>query len=572
MVTQPSLRRLADFGVRPKRDLGQNFLIDSNILGVIDRAAELGPEDVVLEIGGGLGVLSEHLAPLSRHVHVVEIDRALEAPLREALEAHPNTTLHIADALDLDLTALDPLPTKVVANLPYGIAATAILRTVEDLPGVERWVAMVQKEVGQRFAAKEGTDAYGVPSVLAQLSCDVRVLRPVSRTVFHPVPNVDSVLVGLVRTGPPVDPALRAFVQAAFAHRRKALARSLALAGLACPPAVGRPRPRPGRAARARPSRRCARGAPLAGGLPGLVGEGLRVTVLHARAPAKINLCLLVGPVRDHDGRHELVSVMDTVSLADDLVLEPADGGADEVVCAGVEGPNLVAAAIEAFRARIGWDGAPVRITVTKRIPVAGGMAGGSADAAATLRLLAAHAGTGDDALEELATPLGADVPSQIRGGRVLATGAGERLEPAAPGRPLRRPRPAGRRCAVHARGLRGGRPRRAAHARRARGGPRAAAHRRRPVGRRGERPAATGPHPLPGDRRRARRRRRGGRRRDPRVRLRADGARAVRGGGRAGAGARRRRRARRATARRDRGRARAGGLGNGGRHRRASH
>ena len=156
MVTQPSLRRLAEFGVRPKRDLGQNFLIDSNILGVIDRAAELGPEDVVLEIGGGLGVLSEHLAPLSRHVHVVEIDRALEAPLREALEAHPNTTLHIADALDLDLTALDPLPTKVVANLPYGIAATAILRTVEDLPGVERWVAMVQKEVGQRFAAKEG--------------------------------------------------------------------------------------------------------------------------------------------------------------------------------------------------------------------------------------------------------------------------------------------------------------------------------------------------------------------------------------------------------------------------------
>ncbi len=90
---------------------------------------------------------------------------------------------------------------------------------------------MVQKEVGQRFAAKEGTDAYGVPSVLAQLCCDVRVLRPVSRSVFHPVPNVDSVLVGLVRTGPPVDPALRAFVQAAFAHRRKALARSISLAG-----------------------------------------------------------------------------------------------------------------------------------------------------------------------------------------------------------------------------------------------------------------------------------------------------------------------------------------------------
>jgi 16S rRNA (adenine1518-N6/adenine1519-N6)-dimethyltransferase len=231
MVTQPSLRRLAEFGVRPKRDLGQNFLIDSNILGVIDRAAGLDDEDVVLEIGGGLGVLSEHLAPRSRHVHVVEVDRALEAPLRDALRDHPNTTLHIADALDLDLPALDPAPTKVVANLPYGIAATAILRTVEELPGVQRWVAMVQKEVGQRFAAKAGTAAYGVPSVLAQLSCEVRVLRPVSRSVFHPVPNVDSVLVGLVRTGPPAAPGLRALVQAAFAHRRKALAKSLALAG-----------------------------------------------------------------------------------------------------------------------------------------------------------------------------------------------------------------------------------------------------------------------------------------------------------------------------------------------------
>ncbi len=161
------------------------------------------------------------------------------------------------------------------------------------------------------------------------------------------------------------------------------------------------------------------------------------MTALHARAPAKINLCLLVGPVRPQDGRHELVSVMDTVSLADELVLQPADGDADEVVCPGVEGPNLVASAIAAFRGRTGWDGPPVRIGVEKRIPVAGGMAGGSADAAAALRLLAAHAATGDDALlEAIAATLGADVPSQVRGGRVLATGAGERLEPAAPGGP----------------------------------------------------------------------------------------------------------------------------------------
>ncbi len=184
----------------------------------------------MLEVGGGLGVLSEHLAERVAHVHVVELDRTLEPPLRDALDAHPNTTLHFADAVKLDLAALDPPPDKVVANLPYGVAATVILRTVAELPRVTTWVAMVQKEVGQRLAAKPGTPAYGVPSVLAQLACDVRVLRPVSRTVFHPVPNVDSVLVGLTRRGPAPEPALRTLVSQGFAHRRKALARSLSLA------------------------------------------------------------------------------------------------------------------------------------------------------------------------------------------------------------------------------------------------------------------------------------------------------------------------------------------------------
>jgi 16S rRNA (adenine1518-N6/adenine1519-N6)-dimethyltransferase len=141
-----------------------------------------------------------------------------------------NVTLHFADAMKLDLGALDPAPTKVVANLPYGIAAGAILRTIEELPSVVRWVGMVQKEVGERFAAGPGTSAYGLPSVLAQLACDVRVLRPVSRSVFSPVPNVDSVLVGLQRTGPAAEPGLRELAAAAFAHRRKALAGSLALA------------------------------------------------------------------------------------------------------------------------------------------------------------------------------------------------------------------------------------------------------------------------------------------------------------------------------------------------------
>jgi 16S rRNA (adenine1518-N6/adenine1519-N6)-dimethyltransferase len=215
---------------RRTRALGQNFLVDRNILGVIERLAGLGDDDVVLEIGGGLGVLSERLASRVRYVHVVEVDSSLEAPLRDVLADFENVSLHMVDALELDPASLAPAPDKVVANLPYGIAATVILRTIEELPSVVSWVAMVQREVGERLAAPPGTPEYGAPSVLAQLACEVRVLRPVSRTVFRPVPRVDSVLLGLRRTGAAADPRLRGLVHAAFAHRRKALAGSLALA------------------------------------------------------------------------------------------------------------------------------------------------------------------------------------------------------------------------------------------------------------------------------------------------------------------------------------------------------
>jgi 16S rRNA (adenine1518-N6/adenine1519-N6)-dimethyltransferase len=236
---QPSLRRLKQFGVRPDRELGQNFLIDSNILGVIGRAAELGAEDVVLEIGGGLGVLSEYLAERVDHVHVIELDRRLEDALGDAVDPFENVTVHWADVMTVDLAGLRPEPTKVVANLPYGVAAGALLRTIEELPNVTRWVAMAQREVGERLAARPAGDgrtkadkgAYGVPSVIAQLACEVQVLRPIPRTVFHPVPNVDSVLVGMRRREQAATKALRGLVNGAFAHRRKTLVSSLALSG-----------------------------------------------------------------------------------------------------------------------------------------------------------------------------------------------------------------------------------------------------------------------------------------------------------------------------------------------------
>jgi len=233
---QPSLNRMRRFGVRPDRELGQNFLIDSNILGVIGRVAELAGEDVVLEIGGGLGVLSEYLAGRAAHVHVVEIDRRLQEALCDALEPFANVTLHWEDAMMIDLGGLQPVPNKVVANLPYGIAAGALLRTVEELPRVQRWVAMVQREVGERLAASPGSRDYGAPSVIAQLACEVQVVRAIARSVFHPAPNVDSVLVSLQRrAGDGAEaggsPQLRALVAGAFAHRRKTLAGSLTLSG-----------------------------------------------------------------------------------------------------------------------------------------------------------------------------------------------------------------------------------------------------------------------------------------------------------------------------------------------------
>ncbi len=220
---------------RRTRELGQNFLVDRNMLDVIERLAALDRDDVVLEIGGGLGVLSERMAPLVRHLHVVEIDPRLEDRLREALSGFSGVSLHMTDALELDLAGLDPAPTRVVANLPYGIAATVILKTIDELPAVERWLAMVQREVGERLAAAPATPAYGAPSVLAQLSCQVQVARAVSRNVFRPVPRVDSVLLALRRLRPGIEQELRGLVHDAFAHRRKALAGSLALAAGASP-------------------------------------------------------------------------------------------------------------------------------------------------------------------------------------------------------------------------------------------------------------------------------------------------------------------------------------------------
>jgi 16S rRNA (adenine1518-N6/adenine1519-N6)-dimethyltransferase len=206
--------------------LGQNFLADPNLLDAILRDAELDPADVVLEVGAGEGVLTGRLAEAAAHVHSVELDRNLE-PALAAISGRPNVDLHWADAMRIDLGALDPSPTAMVANLPYSVATPVLLRTIEELPTLRRWTVMVQREIADRLRAGPGSRTYGSPSAIAQLSCEIRLVRTVDPAVFRPRPRVESAILGLRRTGPGADPATRELIRAAFAHRRKSLPRSL---------------------------------------------------------------------------------------------------------------------------------------------------------------------------------------------------------------------------------------------------------------------------------------------------------------------------------------------------------
>jgi 16S rRNA (adenine1518-N6/adenine1519-N6)-dimethyltransferase len=219
--------------VRPKKSLGQHFLVDENLLGVIGRLAELRPNDIVLEIGPGLGVLTRYLADRVALVHTIELDRGLEEPLGSALAGKENVRLVFGDALDIDLGSLDPAPTKLVANLPYNIATPLVAETLEGAPSVGRWCVMVQREVADRFFASPRTKAYGAVSVLVQLAARRTGFRAVPRTAFRPRPRVESALVAFVRVQGPALAVVRPVVEAAFAHRRKTLPNSVSLSGLA---------------------------------------------------------------------------------------------------------------------------------------------------------------------------------------------------------------------------------------------------------------------------------------------------------------------------------------------------
>jgi 16S rRNA (adenine1518-N6/adenine1519-N6)-dimethyltransferase len=219
--------------VEPKKALGQHFLVDENILGVIERLGRLEASDVVVEVGPGLGVLTRRLADRTAHVHAIELDRSLEPHLRDTLAGRPNVTFVWDDALDVVIAELRPQPSKLVANLPYSVATPLVVETLEHAPSLRLWCVMVQREVADRFFAAPRSKAYGAVSVLVQLAARKTGFHPVAPTVFRPPPRVQSALVAFERQPTAEIADVRAVVEAAFAHRRKTAANAIALSGLA---------------------------------------------------------------------------------------------------------------------------------------------------------------------------------------------------------------------------------------------------------------------------------------------------------------------------------------------------
>ncbi len=407
--------------IRPNRQLGQHFLVDENILTVIGRLAELDPGDVVLEIGAGLGMLTNFLAERVETVHAIEIDRSLEGSLRDRFGRIPNVHLIFGDALTLPLAELLPAPCKLVANLPYAVATPLCVESLDGLPTVERWCVMVQREIAERFVARPGTRAYGAASVLIQLTADRVGFHPVARTCFRPRPRVDSALLAFRRRrrwGPEY-PAVKRLVQGAFAHRRKTLPNALELAGLAT-------RERAVQALASIGHSADVRAQALTPGSSCSCWMRLRDAMPSLDVAAKINLALVVGLPMD-TGFHEVATVLQRVSLYDRLELEPAKG----LEVAGFEGDTLVRRALELLAAAAGapsgWS-----VVLEKRIPLASGLGGGSADAAAALVVAnkTLQRPLPVDELRAVALEVGSDVPFFLSPGPKLAEGRGERLTP----------------------------------------------------------------------------------------------------------------------------------------------
>jgi 16S rRNA (adenine1518-N6/adenine1519-N6)-dimethyltransferase len=225
----------ARLGVTPTKKLGQNFVHDPNTVRRIVAAAELDPQDTVLEVGPGLGSLTLGLLERAAHVHAVEIDPALAVALPQTVaDRAPDArlTVHHADALKVSAEDFTPAPTALVANLPYNVAVPVVLHLLATLPSLLHGLVMVQLEVAERLTAGPGSKVYGVPSVKLAWYARAKMAGKVPPAVFWPVPNVDSGLVAFTRHDPPSGevprPEVFAVIDAAFAQRRKTLRAALA--------------------------------------------------------------------------------------------------------------------------------------------------------------------------------------------------------------------------------------------------------------------------------------------------------------------------------------------------------
>ena len=443
-------RYLRRHGLRANKKLSQNHLVDGSVLDAIIEASGAGAERPVLEVGPGIGILTAALLRAGAQVTAVEVDPRLFRHLSERFADIDALRLVEGDILDTPMDGLVTEPWDLVANLPYHVTSPVLHQMLDDEPRPERFMLMVQREVAERIASPPGGLSY--LSVFVQYHADVRIVCVVPPSAFEPAPSVDSaVLTG--RTRPRRLPAgVRGRPLAAGPGRLpRATQDDPQRAGPAAAdgrtgPDRGRPRDRRHRSRPATPDAVRGRVARDVGGArphrhPHAMTRTMSVS--EVAAPAKVNLALAVIG-RWPNGYHELRSVFLRLDLADTVTIAgpPATPGSrDELVVLGDPDcpidDNLVLVAIAGFRAACGTTVVPpLRGVLTKRIPMAAGLAGGSTDAASTLRLLAArHPGMlTSDELRALAARIGADVPFFLDGaGAALVGGFGEDVEPLPP-------------------------------------------------------------------------------------------------------------------------------------------
>lgn len=470
------IRELCDgLGIKPTKTLGQNFVHDGGTVTKIVREAQVTPGTHVLEVGPGLGSLTLALLQAGALVSAIEIDPTLALALPVTVEslqgpqALDRLQVWRADALsleswkDLDATRagnnphrdFQNPPTALVANLPYNVAVPVLLNCLEKLPSLETALVMVQAEVADRLAAPPGSRTYGVPSAKLAWYGSCRRSLTISRSVFWPVPNVDSALVAFQRESHDwgIDrDYVFAVIDTAFAQRRKTLraalknwmedgdlvTRVLEGAGIA-PTQRGESLSIGQFVAIAKEAKRHSLAAPVKPGSKSVKGRRPQ-EVVRAVAPGKVNL-LLNSATTDETGKHQLFTIFQAVDLWESVSAQVAPKGCFQVETfdsAGKPLPHLdteehlALRAARALAKEFPQQSGGVTLRVEKSIPEAGGMAGGSADAAAALVACAKawNLKVSPARMEEIARTLGADVPFALTGGIAVATGYGDRPTP----------------------------------------------------------------------------------------------------------------------------------------------